>query len=67
VSNPEREARLKDHKYWLETITTEALDKLNDHESTFIEDMERKLNSNFNTLTNNQREYLFKIYERVTK
>jgi len=51
---------------WLNTILDEALDKLNDWETNFIEDISIRLNAGW-PLTEAQAEKLEQIYANKTK
>lgn len=55
----------KVHREWLDTVITEASDKLNDWETTFIESIERQLDKRI-PLSQSQEEKLESIYSNYT-
>lgn len=57
---------IETHKYWLETILTEASDSLNDWESNFIDSLKIRLDHN-RELSPRQAEILERIYAEKTK
>lgn len=52
-------------RHWVETILFEASDKLNDWETTFLDDIQKKLDLNMK-LTQAQEEKLESIYAEKT-
>lgn len=55
----------KNWQYWLDTILTEAEDKLSEWEANFINDIEMKLNQGLD-LTPKQADKLEQIYIKKT-
>lgn len=53
-------------RYWLDTVTTEASDKLNDWENYFIDSISLQLYGR-GTLSEKQVEILERIYAKYTK
>lgn len=54
------------HRYWVRTIISEGMSRLNDWEHEFITDMKLRTDSKFQ-LTDRQEQTLEKIYERITR
>ncbi len=53
------------YRSWVDAITSEASDQLNDWETNFVNDMDERL-SQLRNLTESQAEHLERIYAKYT-